>query len=134
MRGVPFRIEIGPRDLKNNAVTLVRRDGVKESVPMDGLPQTLINKLVDFQASLLKKASDFMFSRIRDCSTLDEAKVQVDSGFARMYWCGEKACGLEMENVTGGKLLGEPQGMAGAGACPVCGKAAGHIVLVSRSY
>jgi prolyl-tRNA synthetase len=134
MKGVPFRIEIGPRDLKNNAVMLVRRDGIKESIPMDGLPQTLNNKLMDFQAGLLKKAADFMWSRIKDCGTLEEAKAQVESGVARMSWCGEKACGLEMENVTGGKLLGEPQGMTGGGVCSVCGKPAGRIVLVARSY
>jgi prolyl-tRNA synthetase len=134
MKGVPFRIEIGPRDLKNNAVMLVRRDGKKESIPMDGLPSTVMGKLLDFQAGLLKDAADSMMSRIKDCATMDEAKAQVESGFARLYWCGEKACGLEMENVTGGKLLGEPQGMTGSGTCPVCGKPAGRIVLVARSY
>ena len=134
MKGTPFRIEIGPRDLKNNAVMLVRRDGKKESIPMDGLPSTLTGKLLDFQADLLNKASDFMSSHIKDCATPDEAKAQIESGFARMYWCGEKTCGLEMENATGGKLLGEPQGMNDKGTCPVCGKPADRIVLVSRSY
>jgi prolyl-tRNA synthetase len=134
MKGVPFRIEIGPRDLKNNAVMLVRRDGIKESIPMDGLPRTVRNKLMDFQAELLKKASDFMFSHIKDCDTLDEAKSQIESGFARMAWCGEKACGLEMENATGGKLLGEPRGMTGGGICPVCGKPSAKVVLVAKSY
>ena len=134
MKGVPFRIEIGPRDLKNNAVMLVRRDGKKESIPMDGLPTTLMGKLMDFQAELLNKASGFMTSHIKDCDSLDGAKAQIDSGFARLYWCGEKACGLEMENATGGKLLGEPMGMTGCGICPVCGKTADKIVLVSRSY
>ena len=134
MKGVPFRIEIGPRDIKNNAVMLVRRDGVKQSISMDGLPQTVQNKLMDFQAELLKKASGFMWSRIKDCATLEEAKSQIESGFARMSWCGEKACGLEMENATGGKLLGEPRGMAGRGVCPVCGKPAGRVVLLAKSY
>jgi prolyl-tRNA synthetase len=134
MKGVPFRIEIGPRDLKNNAVTLVRRDGVKESVPMDGLPQTLMMKLMDFQAGLLKKTADSMWSRIKDCGTMEEARAQVETGFARVPWCGQKECGLEMENATGGKLLGEPQGMTGSGVCPVCGKAAEKVVLVSKSY
>ncbi len=134
MKGVPFRIEIGPRDIKNNAVMLVRRDGIKQSIPMDGLPQTVQNKLMDFQAELLKKASDFMFSHIKDCATLEEAKAQIESGWARMAWCGEKACGLEMENITGGKLLGEPQGMTGTGVCPVCGKPSDKVVLVAKSY
>jgi prolyl-tRNA synthetase len=134
MKGVPFRIEIGPRDLKNNAVMLVRRDGKKESIPMDGLPTTLTGKLMDFHVELLNKAAGFMNSNIKDCSTLDEAKAQIDRGFARMYWCGEKACGLEMENATGGKLLGEPKGMTGSGVCPLCGKPADRVVLMSRSY
>jgi prolyl-tRNA synthetase len=134
MKGVPFRIEIGPRDLRNNAVTLVRRDGVKESVPMDGLPQTLMMKLMDFQAGLLKKTTDSMWSRIKDCGTMEEAKAQVETGFARVPWCGQKECGLEMENATGGKLLGEPRGITGVGICPVCGKAADKVVLVARSY
>jgi prolyl-tRNA synthetase len=134
MKGVPFRIEIGPRDLKNNAVMLVRRDGVKGSIPMDGLPSTLAGKLMDFQAGLLKKTADSMMSRIKGCETLDEAKAGIESGFVRMAWCGEKACGLEMENATGGKLLGEPQGMTGGGICPVCGKPACKVVLVAKSY
>ncbi|AFD01007.1 prolyl-tRNA synthetase [Methanocella conradii HZ254] len=134
MKGVPFRIEIGPRDLKSNSVMLVRRDGVKESLPMDGLPSAISGRLMDFQAELLKRASESMWSRIKDCSTLDEARSQIESGVARLAWCGEKACGLEMENATGGKLLGEPQGMTGGGACPVCGKPAGRVVLVARSY
>lgn len=134
MKGVPFRVEIGPRDIKNNAVMLVRRDGVKQSIHMDGLSQTVQNKLMDFQAELLKKASDFMWSHIKYCATLDEAKPQIESGFARMAWCGEKACGLEMENATGGKLLGEPQGMAGEGVCPVCGKPSTKVVHVAKSY
>ena len=134
MKGVPFRIEIGPRDLKNNAVMLVRRDGKKESIPMDGLPTTLMGKIMDFQAELLNKATGFMNSHIKDCSTLEEAKGSIDLGFVRLHWCGEKACGLEIENATGGKLLGEPQGMKGSGVCPVCGKPAEKIVLAARSY
>ncbi len=134
MKGVPFRIEIGPRDLKNSSVTLVRRDGLKESLPMDGLPSAMAGKLMDFQAELLKRASSLMWSRIKGCSTLEEAKSQIESGVARLAWCGEKACGLEMENSTGGKLLGEPQGMAGEGICPVCGKPASKVVLVAKSY
>jgi prolyl-tRNA synthetase len=101
---------------------------------MDGLPQAISGKLMDFQAELLRRASELMWSRIKDCSTLADAKSQIESGVARLAWCGEKACGLEMENATGGKLLGEPQGMAGGDICPVCGRPAGRIVLLARSY
>ncbi len=74
MKGVPFRIEIGPRDLKNNAVMLVRRDGKKESIPMDGLSLTVTGKLLDFQAELLSKASEFMLSHIKDCQHARRSK------------------------------------------------------------
>ncbi len=134
MKGLPFRIEIGPRDIKNNAVMLVRRDGKKESISMDGLANTVSGKLMDFQAELLQKASDSMMARIKDCTTLDEAKQQVENGWARMPWCGEKACGLEMENVVNCKLLGEPQGMKGAGLCPICGKPTDRVIMMARSY
>jgi len=134
MKGVPFRIEIGPRDLKNNAVMLVRRDGKKESVSMDGLPETIRNKLIDFQAELLAKSGELMMARIKACETLDEAKEQVEIGWATMPWCGEKACGLEMENAVNCKLLGEPQSIKGAGKCPVCGKATDKIITMARSY
>jgi prolyl-tRNA synthetase len=134
MKGVPFRIEIGPRDIKNNSVVLVRRDGKKEPVSMDGLPGTITNRLMDFQADLYKKAGESMQSRIKDCTTLDEAKQQVEAGWARMPWCGEKSCGLEMEDAVNCKLLGEPQGLTGAGCCPICGKPTDKVIMMARSY
>ncbi|HMK46937.1 MAG TPA: proline--tRNA ligase [Methanocella sp.] len=134
MKGVPFRIEIGPRDLKNNSVVLVRRDGKKESVSMDGLLETVRGKLLDFQAEMLEKTREAMIARIKACETLDEAKEQVEDGWAALPWCGEKACGLEMENKVNCKLLGIPQTLKGAGKCPVCGKLTDRIITMARSY
>jgi prolyl-tRNA synthetase len=134
MKGVPFRIEIGPRDIKNNSVVLVRRDGKKESVPMDGLPVTLRNRLMDFQSELLEKARISMMSRIKECSTIEEAKSAVEAGWALLPWCGDKPCGLEMENAVNCKILGEPKGMKGNGICPVCGKPTEKVIFMARSY
>lgn len=134
MKGVPFRIEIGPRDIRNNSVMMVRRDGKKESVSMDGLPATVSNKLMDFQAEMLSNARDSMMSRIKDCATIDDAKAYIESGWVKMSWCGEKSCGLEMENQTNSKLLGEPHGIKGNGICPVCGKPTERVVILARSY
>lgn len=134
MKGTPFRIEIGPRDLKNNAVMLVRRDGKKEPVSMDGLTDAIRGKLMDFQAELLESARSAMMAHIKDCATLDEAKAYIGSDIVKMSWCGEKECGLQMENVVDAKVLGEPQGMHGMGICPVCGKPADKIVLLAKSY
>jgi prolyl-tRNA synthetase len=134
MKGLPFRIEIGPRDIKNNAVMLVRRDGKKESVSMDGLSDTVRNKLMDYQAEMLQNARESMMTRVKEVTTLEEAKQQVDGGWAQIAWCGEKACGLEMENVVNCKLLGEPQGIKGAGVCPICGKPTDRVIIMARSY
>jgi prolyl-tRNA synthetase len=134
MKGLPFRIEIGPRDIKNNAVMLVRRDGRKESVSMDGIADTVRGKIMDFQAELLAKARDSMLARVKEVTTLEEAKQQVENGWAQMAWCGEKACGLEMENAVNCKLLGEPQGIKDAGKCPICRKPTDRVILMARSY
>jgi prolyl-tRNA synthetase len=134
MKGLPFRIEIGPRDIKNNAVMLVRRDGRKESISMDGIADTVRGKIMDFQAEMLAKARDSMMARVKECTTLDEAKLQVENGWAQMAWCGDKACGLEMENVVNCKLLGEPRGVTGAGKCPICGKPTDRVIMMARSY
>jgi prolyl-tRNA synthetase len=65
---------------------------------------------------------------------MEEAKQQIENGWAQMPWCGEKACGLEMENVVNCKLLGEPQNIKGAGKCPICGKPTDRIITMARSY
>ncbi len=134
MKGTPFRIEIGPRDLKNNAVMLVRRDGKKESVSMDGLVESMRGRIMDFQAELLENARKEMMSHVKACATLDEAKEYVGSGIAKVMWCGEKECGLKMENATDARILGEPQGMHGSGVCPVCGKPANKVILIAKTY
>ena len=134
MKGTPFRIEIGPRDLKNNAVMLVRRDGKKESVSMDGLVESMRGRIMDFQAELLENARKEMMSHVKDCATLDEAKEYAGKGIAKVVWCGEKECGLRMENVTDARILGEPESMHGSGVCPVCGKPADKIILIAKTY
>ena len=134
MKGTPFRIEIGPRDLKNNAVMLVRRDGKKESVSMDGLVESIRGRIMDFQAELLENAQREMTSHIKDCATLEEAKAYVGTGIAKVSWCGEKECGLKMETVTDARILGEPQGMHVSGVCPVCGKPADKVILIAKTY
>ncbi|MCD1295574.1 proline--tRNA ligase [Methanocella sp. CWC-04] len=134
MKGVPFRIEIGPRDIKNNSVMLVRRDGKKESISMDGLSETVRNKLMDYQSELLETARVSMLSRIKECATIDEAKEHVESGWVKLYWCGEESCGHALEDAINCKLLGTPHGMTGAGTCPVCGKPTDKIIIMARSY
>ncbi len=133
-KGVPLRIEIGPRDLKSNSVTLVRRDTFeKTSISVPDLVPTIHQKLKDIHTSLYEKAKKSFDERMVDCTALDEVKTTVKKGIAKINWCGEEKCGLKMEEGTGADVLGELT-QTKKGKCPVCGKKTDKVVLMARAY
>ena len=137
LKGVPIRIEIGPRDLKNNVVVMAKRDGDKTNVPNDDVLLEIDRTLKEMHSDLYKSASESLHSRIKLCSDLDEVKDYIQSGIAGIAWCGERSGGLEMEEIVGAGILGEPEDPAlgkGDGTCPVCGKPTDTVVLMARTY
>ena len=137
MKGVPARVEIGPRDLKNNAATVVRRDaGSKENVPLDNIEEEIKKRFEDIHKSLLAKAKSSMEERIFDCNTLEDVKDKISEGIARIPWCGERECGLAMEEAVGAGILGIPEGELGRGAgnCPICKKGTASIAIMAKTY
>ena len=137
MKGVPLRIEIGPRDLKNNAATIVRRDGKsKETVPLDNIVDEVKTRFEDIRSSLFEKAENSLKERIFDCNTLDDVKNKIPDGIARIPWCGGRECGLAMEEAVGAGILGIPEGELGKGAgnCPVCNKKTESIAIMAKTY
>ncbi|MGP8321994.1 MAG: proline--tRNA ligase [Methanosarcinaceae archaeon] len=137
MRGVPIRIEIGPRDLENNAAMVVRRDnGKKEQVPFDGIETGISDMFDNIHADLFSKAEKELHNRIFDCKTLDEIKEKLHLGIARIYWCGKKECGLTLEEDIGAGILGIPtvQDKNITGKCPVCDADATTRAYVARTY
>jgi len=87
LKGVPVRIELGPRDLAEKAVTLVRRDvRGKQQAPAAGIAATVSSLLDEIQAGLLREATDFRDSRTADVSTIEEAIEAGRTGFARIPW------------------------------------------------
>src|SRR5437764_4291423 len=87
LKGVPLRIEIGPRDVEAGTATVVRRDAAgKDSVTLEGLAGRVPATLEDIQASLLGQARARMDARTVDVLTLDEARAAAQSGFARVPW------------------------------------------------
>ena len=137
MKGVPLRIEIGPRDLKNNAATIVRRDsGSKETAPLDNIVEEVKRRFEDIRDSLFNKAESSLKERIFDCNTLEEVKNKIPDGIARVPWCGESSCGLSMEEAVGAGILGIPEGELGrgAGSCPICKKETGNIAIMAKTY
>src|SRR5512138_417459 len=96
LRGVPVRVEIGPKDVEKGSVALARRDKPgkegKTFVSQEGLAATVSNLLVDIQAALLKRATEFRDANIHDVTTYDELKEVVKDGWAFSYWCESREC------------------------------------------
>ena len=88
LKGVPVRIEVGPRDLAAGTVTLVRRDvaGEKSTVPLDGLAARVVDVLIEIQASLFADALQRRDAGTVEAATIDEAREAAQSGFARVPW------------------------------------------------
>lgn len=137
MKGVPLRIEIGPRDIKNSAVTIVRRDnGTKETVYIDTIMKDVEKRFEDINKSLFEKAERLLKDRIFNCDALEDVKGKISDGITRISWCGDRKCGLIIENVVGAGILGIPEGDLGkeSGNCPICGKDTEKMAIMAKTY
>lgn len=137
MKGVPVRVEIGPRDLKNNVATIVRRDnGSKETAPLANIVEEVRKRFEAVHKSLFEKASNSLNERIINCDTLEEVKERITTGIARIPWCLERECGLAMEEAVGAGILGVPEGDLGRGSgkCPVCGRETEDMAIMAKTY
>ncbi len=134
LKGAPLRAEIGPREMEKGEVMLVRRDTFeREIVPLSKLSKAVEAKLSAIHANLYERAKKSLDSRITDCKKLDEAKVAILKGIAKVSWCGEEGCGLRMEEAVNGEVLGE-LAVIKKGKCLICDKKTEKVVLMARSY
>ncbi len=137
MKGVPLRLEIGPRDLQNNVAVAVRRDtGEKEQIPLPEIETGVLSRFEAIHTSLYEKAKAELESRIFACSDLEEVKEKLPKGVPTIHWCGKKDCGLAMEDRIGAGILGIPLDQEGTdeGKCPICGEETKTRVYVARTY
>jgi len=134
LKGVPLRVEIGPKDMEKNQVTLVRRDlSTKKSVPLTDAEKTIKTELQNLEQSLYIKAETLLKENMHNVLTIEEAKQK--TGIVTLPWCGNKDCALEIENVLEGNTLGEPIENAGCSEhCPVCGAPAKTWMRYAKSY
>lgn len=135
MRGVPIRLEVGPRDIQKGVVTLARRDGVKKAVPMSELIPAIASEANELWTALYDKAEQFMKGKICEAATIDEAKAQTQSAVAIVPWCGSEDCGHQLEDLVEANMLGEPQYKTfPEAACAVCGAKTTKRTYMARQY
>jgi prolyl-tRNA synthetase len=139
MRGVPLRIEVGPKDVAKDQVTLARRDVSgregKSSVPMEGLVGKVQEMLDGIQANLFAKALKFREDNTSEPADFEEFKVAVENGFARSYWCGSAECEATIKDETKATIRCVPFDQDGEkGKCIYCGHEAMEKAIFARAY
>ncbi|QXM07284.1 proline--tRNA ligase [Crassaminicella indica] len=138
MKGVPIRIEIGPRDIENNQVMIFRRDTLeKQAVPMEGLKETVTKLLDDIHYNMLEKARRYRDEKTYYVENFEDFKKKQEEkpGFAKAMWCGDRACEERIKAETGATIRCIPFEQEDLGnKCHFCGKEAKHMVYVARAY
>ena len=138
MRGVPVRIEIGPKDVAKEQCVLVPRDGSgKRFVPLAGLTEELGKLLEEVQAGMLKRAREFVAASTSDAVTLEEFKARLAEkpGFVRVHWCRSQECENSLIEQTKTTPRNMPRDEQGAkGKCIVCGKETEAVIYYARTY
>ncbi len=139
LRGVPVRVEIGPRDVEKGSVALARRDRPgregKSFVPQTDLATTVSHLLVEIQAALLKRATEFRDANIHEPADYEDLKKIVTDGWALAYWCESKECEAKVKEDTKATTRNIPFDQPDQeGTCIVCGKPSTRKVYFARAY
>ena len=138
MKGVPLRVEIGPRDIENNVCMAVRRDnGEKVSVSLDELAVRIPELLDAVQDGLYAKAKKNLDEHCYTAYSIDEAKKlqEENGGFIKTMWCGDLQCELDMKEKAGMSSRCIPFEQEHLGdVCACCGKPAKHMIYWGVAY
>lgn len=138
MKGVPLRIEIGPKDIEKGVATLVRRDTLEKfTMPIDEIAGNIEDVLGSIQAGLLEKARKTRDERTYTALSFEEfvEGVNEKKGFVRGMWCGERSCEDEIKEKTGATIRCLPfEQHELADVCVHCGKKAAHMAYFARAY
>jgi len=138
LRGVPLRVEIGPKDIEKAAVLVARRDTrEKQSLPMEGLAARLRGLLGDIQATLFDRAVKFRDEHTQRVATYDELKQVMEGrpGFVMAPWCGSATCEAQIKTETQATIRNMPMnGSAPSGRCIRCDNAATAEAWFAKSY
>ena len=139
LRGVPLRVDIGPRDVEKEQVVLARRDQPgrpgKSFVPLAGLSKAVTDGLTAIQTDLLRHAAEFRDANTYEPTDYDSFREAVSQGFARAWWCGDVACEDKVKADTKATTRCIPFDQPdGGGRCIVCGNPAAEVAIFARAY
>ena len=139
MRGVPLRMEIGPKDVAKGTVVLARRDKPgkegKSFVPQAGLPEAVKNSLDIIQQALFDRALAFRTANTADPKDYQEFRYAVEKGFAYSFWCGSAQCEKSIKDDTKATLRCLPLDQEETtGQCIYCGQAAKEKAYFAKAY
>lgn len=136
MKGIPLRLEIGPKDLEKKQVVLVRRDSnEKINVKIKDVSVEVPKILKEIQDSLFVKAKKFLDESIKEVQDVSELKKIVNSsGIGKVSWCGSVSCEENIKDKTGAKSLNSEFNLKVEGKCFACNNKAEYITYFGKSY
>lgn len=140
LKGVPLRIEIGPREMNNNTVFIKRRDTFEgKSVPKEKVVEEVNNLLNIMKSDLRSRAIQFLKERVRYSDNVDETKKLLEEklGIVEVPWCGDNSCGLKLEEVTNARVLGIPLDEkvdVSNKRCVICKNEAKYVLRLAKTY
>lgn len=138
MRGIPLRLEVGPRDIENNVCVLVRRDTLEKiEVSMDEIETKVAELLDTMQKDMLEKARAHMAAETTEAKTAAEFKAHFEkgNGFVEAMWCGDRACEDKIKEELGVTSRCMPfEQKEISGTCVCCGKPAHKMVIWAKAY
>ena len=136
LKGVPVRLEVGPRDLEAGQVLCVRRDTFeKKPLPLDGLAGAVKATLGDVHRNMFEIARAFRDEHTKVVHNMDELTAQVDGGYAKAMWCGDQACEDRIKELTGATSRNMPFDQTPVDdTCVCCGKKADKVMYFAKAY
>ena len=138
MRGVPIRIEIGPRDIENGVALIVRRDTLeKQEVKLEELEEKIGNLLEEIQTNMFNMCKERLVKRTSVATNLDEfvKNINENQGYIKTMWCGDVECENKIKELTGAHSRCIPFNQEHlSDKCVCCGKPASTMVVWGRQY
>ena len=138
MKGIPLRIELGPRDIENGVCVIAKRnDGTKITVSLDEVVDKIKSLFEVIHKEMYDKAYRYLLDNVTEVHTAEELKNALDKGgYAKMMWCGDEDCENKVKELTnGGTARCIPfNQIPFDDKCPICGKKATKVVLFAKAY